>query len=476
MPRPFSVAMKVGLAILAIPCLLLALLPVCWLLIPDESPDPDVQRLLAPATAVAPKDNLYVALMGFSAAADRDPHQAGVKTLEAFAAWQAQAKPGQTDRPPFDNTPFMGETRFKRPDTFKSPCRPDAASCLAEIDSRAAEMDSELERSKPWLARYRALRDYRTFSETTHLAANTPFPSWGSVLHASDLVDVRIARDMAAPATRASALAELTAEIAFYQRLGLNAELLITRMIAAAAMARKLRLASELLTRHPDMIKTHAEAVAGIARPLPPEWTRLQRVAEGEFRFMAAVQRDAGRDLSRQLTMGMENPPAGLRWLESLHGLNAYRPQATLNDMARQMRRIGEFHSRPARDLVEGLPAYRREDDAFELWSPRTLAFNPIGKILVNVAQLSWEDYAYRLHDNAGQARLLALQRLAIDAGLKAGAPADQIYGLLIHDNRLFDPYTEKPMQWDAASSELRFSGRSERAKKAGPHKAKLPA
>lgn len=476
MTRTQSLLLKSVSIVLAIPVLAGATLLACWLLIPDEAPDPAAQRLLAPGKAIPPADNLYFAIMGFSASASLDPHQVGVKTLEAFAAWSAQAKPGQTNRTQFDIMPFMGESPFKRPNAFKSPCRAEAASCLAEIDSLATELDSELERSKPWLARYRALRAYPAFSETMQLAADVPIPPWSPILHASDLTDVRIARDMAAAGTRGAALAELAAEIDFYQRLGLNAELLITRMIAAAAMARKLRLASELMTRHPDIVKTHAEAVAGIARPLPPEWTHLRRVADGEFRFMAAVYQNVGRDLSRQLTMGMDNPPTGLRWLESLHGLNAYRPQATLNDLARQMRRIGEFYSRPARDMVDGLPNLRREDDAFNLWSPRTLAFNPVGKTLVYIGQVSWEDYAYRVHDTAGQARLVALQRIAIDAGLKADASADQINRLLIHDNRLFDPYTEKPMQWDAASGELRFSGRNDRATKAGPYKAKLPA
>lgn len=476
MHRLHSLALKVGLSILAIPLLLLAVVFGCWLLIPDEAPDPDVQRLLAPVKTVPAADNMYYAIMGFNASADRDAHQVGTQILAGFAEWQTKHASAKPDSPGFDFAALLGNAPLKRPDNFASPCRPESTGCLADIERRAAELDAEITRNTAWLARYRALRAYPAYSELVVISTQMPLPQWTTILHASDLVDAEIAKKMAAAATRQSALDELAAEVRFYERLGTNADLLITRMVAAAALERKYRLASELLARYPGVVKTHAESLGDITRPLPSQWARLQKVADGEFRWLASAHQDISRDIGRQMTLGMGDPPVALRALESVHGFNAYRPQATLNALARQSRRIGSFYSAPARDIVQGRAEFEQDSGEFNLWAPRNLLYNPIGKVLLHYGRTSWGEYALRLHDVDGLSRLLFLQRLAIEAGFKADASPEILTPLLKFDSRLFDPYTQQPMEWEAAEGALRFTGRSERAARSGPFRARLPS
>lgn len=477
MSKLMSVLLKTIVLLLAIPVLVVIVLIACWTLIPDEKPDPDAQRMLIAPKPVPAADNLYFAIMGFGASAGLDPHQVGVKTLEAFAAWQARAgknraEGDKAEQPGFDADPFLGDAPIKRPSNHKAPCQPDVASCLDEFAKRAGELDAALAQNKIWLDRYRALRSYPAFSESINLSLQMPLPRWAGILYISDLVDAEIVRDMETPATRTQALQALAAEIAFYKRLGSDAELLITRMMAAAVLERKLKLASELLAEYPGIVTTHAAQVAAIAQPLPEEWAQLRKVAEGEFRFMAASQKEVSADIAKQMTFGLEEPPAGLRWLQSMHGFNAYREQATLNAMARHNRRLGEHFSLPARDMRQQREAFQREQGELHLWSPGTLSYNPIGKMLVHLGRTSWEEYSYRLHDLIGLSRLVTLQRMAIEAR----ATPDNMPELLRNFPALVDPYTNQPMHWDAKSGELQFDGLSSRAIKAGRHRAKLPA
>lgn len=471
MSRLSSVLLKVLLVIVAIPALALTVIFACWTLIPDEAPDPIVQSLLSPRPMPPAADNLFFAVMGFTASADLDANRVGVAMVDAFNAWRAKASSASPERPAFDDSALLGSAPLKRPGNFKSPCLVETVSCIDAYEKRASEFSAAAVTQRAWLDRYRALRAYPAFTEVIPESVEAPLPQWAPLLYMADLVDAEVVRNMATPATRQQALSELAAEIAFYQRLGLDADLLITRMIAAAAMQRKLKLAAELLGRYPMIVQDHAESVAAIARPLPPAWTQLRKVADGEFRFMAAVQKDASRDIGRHFMSGLDEPQAGLGMLQALHGLNAYREQATLNLMARELRRTGEFYSRPGHEVYAGAAAFKREQGQFNVWSPHVLLFNPIGKIMNQVGTASWEDYSYRLHDVAGQSRLIALQRLAIGNRV-ASADMPRLLG---SDPALFDPSTNAPMQWDGQAREVRFGAMSMRAIAVGPFKAKVP-
>ena len=427
----------------------LVLLVGSWLLIPDEPLDPLTARLVSYRTSVPVAENVYFAMWGFKASPALDPHQVGQQIVAAYAAHPRGEKGGE----PFKADAYWGATPFKRPEKTTAACRPEAKSCLDELKAGETNLDARLAEYAPYVARYRALRGYPHFAEAMEMSIDYPILQWADILFVSDLIDAQVARDMAFEPRRVAALNELSAEIAFWKNLGLEADTLITKMIVVSVLTRKFRLGSELLSRYPVIATTHAETVAAMTRPLSPEWAHMERVMDGEFRFFASA---LSKLPDTEQNIFFDNNAAGGMWRSAVTPLNAYRVNATLNEHRRMTSRVGDFYSQSARAIVENEAAFRLEQDQFNPWSPDTIFYNPVGKIVVNIAAPAWGEYAYRLQDMIGLSRLVELQRRL---ALAQGTP-EEIGKQVAADPALFDPYTEKPMQWSAASGELRFAAR----------------
>ena len=83
---------------------------------------------------------------------------------------------------------------------------------------------------------------------------------------------------------------------------------------------------------------------------------------------------------------------------------------------------------------------------------------NGMGNILVRVAAPDFSEYALRLHDLDGYHRLNGLWVEMLAAGVDAEAAGAFIAK---SDARFHDPYTQKPMAWDAASKQISFRPQS---------------
>jgi hypothetical protein len=82
---------------------------------------------------------------------------------------------------------------------------------------------------------------------------------------------------------------------------------------------------------------------------------------------------------------------------------------------------------------------------------------NPTGKILVSVAEIEYEKYIERKFDTDGYVRLVALQLKIVSEHI----PSGDVPSLLNTSVPEWgDPYTLKPMAWDAANGEIVFQGR----------------
>jgi hypothetical protein len=90
----------------------------------------------------------------------------------------------------------------------------------------------------------------------------------------------------------------------------------------------------------------------------------------------------------------------------------------------------------------------------FDGWTFLDYINNPMGKILVSAGAPSFVPYMLRLHDLDAYNRLLGMgvEILVADAG-------PERIGELVSksDARFHDPYTGKPMAWDAGTRQLSF-------------------
>ncbi len=443
----------ISLALLMVVVFIIA----CWRLIPDEDLRPEAQQLLAREISVPPEQNLDVALWGFEASPEREVIAVGKEIIAAIS----RLEPHRVgDDAPFEYAAMLGNKPLRFATSRKYSCSEMTTNCVAALRAADAGLQKEAIEYGVYVDRYRQLRNYSQLAETVPKSLLAPIHRWSDLLRISELVDAQIVRDAATPQTRANAVSELAAEIALWRRVTLQADLLITKMIGVAALQRKMRLASELLAEYQDIAMKNEAMVAAISAPWLLEDVSMRRVLDGEFRYSAASFLSGDKDLIKN------EIKAGGDWVgKAVFSLGGYKHKATINRAYAHLYQAGEFYSQPSNVVVANEASLRAKNDSFDMFSPGVILYNPIGKVLLGVANTSWGDYAYRMHDLMAYSRLLELQRrIAVQKISREQIPAF----LAVADKDLADPYTNQPMHWDAASGKLSFTAHSEKFRKGG--------
>ncbi len=443
-----------GIAIIALVVL------ACWILLPDETLNPDAQRIIEAKPIVPPEQNAYYALWGLKASPELDAFEVG-RQIVAAQAMAIQTKGYWAD---FNENSYLGASLLKTPKMRSGPtlfCKrvAETPNCLASFREHRSEIETELRDLDSYVQRYRSLRNYPHFEEVMVLTAKMPFIAWAPVAHLSELMDAKIALDMAEPSRRELALNELQAEIVLWQKVGSSSDLLITRMMAASLLRKKYRLASELLSTYPEVALEQKDLLSKITRPLVDADTSVKRVFDGEFRFGAMMT----QNLKSQIDV---DPDGGSAWLDLPRGLNkfmflvGFKTNATINLQYARLSAVGNFYSKSGPEIADSVDAFQKEPLTLNKFDPRTWMYNPVGKIEALVATPEYGIYAYRLHDLAGYSRLVELQR---QLALNRTPPEKMAEFIAAADTNLSDPYTGKPMAFDPVAQTISFTPRGTR-------------
>jgi hypothetical protein len=413
-----------------------------WFLQPDEALLPEAQQLLTSKTTVPDAKNMYFALWGFDSAPEFDSHAVG---MEIVAAHSKSTVAGEKYH--------LGEAF--RPFDRKIRCDAKTPNCVVAFRKGAEQLNAEADALRPYMVRYRKLRTYPQFAETMPMTPTAPIPAWKYVLQISRLVDAKIAQDMADPKLRAAALEELAAEHVLWRRIAADADILITKMISVSALRQKIQLSAELLAMYPEIARQNRNLVASITTPLSPEVAGIAHVLDGEARYFDS--------LSGYLQTGLFSPATepGKSDLvpRALFLVGAYKPNATMNTHFSNLREAGKFFSQSPRIVVEQESVHPSQGIEITRYAPATYFYNPVGKLITKIGFDSQflRDYAYRMFDLVGYSRLLELQRQIIVTETRR---KDIAQFLAAAGVALADPYTEKPMTWNAATGEISFMPR----------------
>jgi hypothetical protein len=182
----------------------------------------------------------------------------------------------------------------------------------------------------------------------------------------------------------------------------------------------------------------------------------IRRALEGEFRYAA----NAYRHMRGQLSRADSGRPLLDAAVKASNALGGYKPQATLNRAYAMHRENVRRYAREANAVLDAYISAASRPAAFYPWHPANFFYNPVGNILVGLGAFDYSEYAFRLHDLAGHARLLELQRRIIEAQVAPQRIPAMLANVGIH---LMDPYTGRPMHWDAASASLSFAAHGAR-------------
>ena len=407
----------------------------------DEDLNPEAAAYLKPGTPTQLPDeqNAYFTLAGLGAPEPEQPHEAGRKWVGAVKDAVAKRARGESAA-----WPKAGSAR-----SAPELCVPGRSSCIAAAREKEGEARKLVADFALVLARYRALPGYPGYAETMdYTDIEQPFPPYMPVISAQRAFHLDAALRLAQGETDA-VLADLEKEIAFLRRMLGGSNLLIGRMVANRLLQRSTLMASDVLARHRDAAASRAAGLAQALQPLSAQERQMDTALRHEFRFQKS-----GFDLM------LRHPElAGEPWITGWARL-FYLPNATANMEMPYRKAALETAALPATTLA----APRKPAGALPDPPVWMAWYNPVGKIFVlpSLKDLSFETYVQAMHDLDGLVRLVALQSEIVAKGVK---DEDVPQFVAAADKRYANPWTEKPMQWDAKARQLYFEPQSRRYK-----------
>lgn len=428
-----------GGAVLAI-ALYGALVAINW---HDEKPSADalkLQRIILDRPAVPDTANGYVLALGIAAPQAQDPIALG-RTRKQFLA---SLKPSieQFAVLPGEDIDY----RASRPEAISAlanACKKGDEACLRQVRQDPEQVAQWLA-SEAWLLeRYRGLVRLPQWQDTIPKGLNAPFPKYAFVLDGQQLLLMR-AWQLSCDADGDAARELLQQDLAFWRMVLRSTDMLITKMIAVAAIDRNFSVGN-LALRELHGAGADATPPALWTTPITPEERSMRRALAGEWFLMAAALDTL---LGPDVDLG--------KLLDANVGDRLLRPmvklQATKNLQAARMVRLASGLDVDYRDLAPAIQAMAQDSttrkDAFHL-------YNPVGHLLDRAgASSDYIGYALRVSDLEGTRRAALLA-----AELRAGSTATTDPLDRVRTTTLRNPYTDEPLQWDTATRSIVFVG-----------------
>jgi hypothetical protein len=396
--------------------------------------------------AVADADNAYVYMMGFAVARDQDPRSAGA----VRAAWAGDFVRGATTstdplRPAID----IEQSRAPAVRELAQVCVTASELCAGSLETDRSILQRWLNDEQWLVARYEALLAHASWREPTPFDLRIPFPSYSIVLDAQRVFHVRawtLAQNGDADAVRDM----LSRDIRFWRMTLRSADVLITKMMAVAALRHHFEFGNLALRRLPAQV---------MRRAVPSEWLTEISLAErsmlrcfaGEWKYLDKVVHDAKRGDERALALDEGSPAARRMLWRALNPL--LQAQDSSNDTAERFVMLATSLDVPYTEFVPAL-AKLRERMRSDPPSAQLPAYNTLGVLLEYNAPVDYTAYAVRVADVEGIRRAALLTTL-----LRADRATESEIGAHIAASDIRDPYSAKPFSWDERAHAVVFTG-----------------
>ncbi|HEY3516490.1 MAG TPA: hypothetical protein VGL98_05535 [Gammaproteobacteria bacterium] len=412
----------------------------------DRPPSPDALRFVASYEGRAPladDANAYIYLLGFDAPLNDDPGDVGARRLAWFRSTGERpvnlAHDPQTTHLGYLSTDPVVEG-------FLTACADDSRECaLAFADGDVAFQAWNA--ASPWLLeRYLELIEHSGWREEV-FDLSRPLPSYAPVMHGQRLLILQ-AKVLADNGDTRAASELLAKDARFWRMVLASSDLLITKMIATAALWRHFEWGSLAVRSFPS---------GSVASALPNEWHQpmidaelsLRRTLVGEWIFFSSspVMLDADLDFPLEETSASRTSDRLLRPL--------FKPQDTLNRHATFLRELADALDAPLADYDAAtdrasLVAWQLTQKAYP---PRSL-YNIVGSLALAPGGGDYGAYAYRVGDIEGMRRAALATALLRDSAASGSDPEKALAA-----SPLRNPYDDEPLRWDADEKAVVFVG-----------------
>lgn len=395
----------------------------------DEQLDPKAAAWGEPRAATVPEtDNGYYALIALGAPDGSDG-------MAYARAWVAEARVAAKENRNEHHAAVQRATRAPI-------CEPAKASCLTAARDKGVELTAALATFQEDLARYQTLIAAKHYEEVLDypLRWNASFPSYNEGLRAQ-----RAWLTQAALAAEAGHLdAALTAiehDLAFSRIMLGGTRTLLGKMIAVARYWADLAFLADLMQHKSAALAPWLPRLRAMLTAIDPAALRLDAAVETEFGMI----KHGMLHLKTYASAAGEPDDSGIAML-------FYQSNATVNLAFQQHMAIVEILHQPPASLKSAWSSFAQAQETMTLWD---YLYNRTGKILIKIASPAWHRHPLRLHDLDAFNRLVTLRMEALAANVSAEQAAAFV---ATSPANLHDPYTGKPMVWNAAKHRYQFA------------------
>ena len=397
----------------------------------DEPLSPQAAAYGEPRSPGVPgNENGYYALIGLGAPDGADPIVYARAWLdESGAAARARRAEKRSQ-----------ENRAKRPLT----CDPAQTSCLAVAKEKPDEVKAQIEAYREDLVRYESLIAFKRYEEVLDYPVGmaTGFPPYSSLTGAHRAYVLRAAME-AQSGNIEAALAAIERDIAFQRAMVTGSRTLLGKVVAGVDYWRDLAFLSDLMQNRSAEVRPHLSRIREMLKSTDFPAEGMSALIESEFGFRKALLKNP---------LAPEEVGNNPDLVEKLAMKFLYKPNATLNQEVRHLAAVATAMDLPVNEGSAALEKIVLDDALVSSWQ---YIDNPAGNFLRRVPFTDSGKDAYqrlRLHDVRAYARLVALQAEIAAANIDTGKVGAFVAA---SDARFHDPYTGKPMAWDAASRRL---------------------
>ena len=417
----------------------------------DRPPSPDIasiQALQQSLPAISEAENSYVFMLGFACAPDADPLRLGLERKQ----WLENAGP-EFD---YAKDPLSDEYDFRtrRSDAvaeLAEACSASEAECLHLLNRNQGTVIQWLADESWLLDRYRSLISMRKFRETVPFKLLAPLPSY-SVIFEGQRQHLASAWLAATDGDAAKVRATLDRDLAFWRLVPRDSDVLITKMIATAAIIQHFKRGNLVLQRLPRELA--AAAIPDSWRiAISDEERSMRRSLAGEWGFFdestKRIFAAAGDGFGDWLGLTDSTTLDRVAWalLKPL-----WQPQDTRNRHARLMLDLGNAFDVPYDEIPRAVVAA----DELQTSAYRRFGrlYNVGGDIVMSANNWTLSDYALRVSDLEGirRAALLAAELRA------EGVTRDDVMERML-ESEIVDPYNEEPYTWHDENNAIVFYG-----------------
>ncbi len=441
----WSLRLVIGLALFAL-LLVAVFVAINW---KDEKLSPDALAILRePEIRLPDEKNGFYILREIEAANDVPLMETGIKEVKAEKQLASQGVAALQQYARQWNTAKAQNFSWEQ-----GRCQKIAGNCVQHDLEHREELSALMAQNQLLAERYALMRAMPDYQEIQLANPAAMLPAYSPVMKAADMLITQAALDIADGKWEAG-LQQLDSNDRQIRLMLSNSESLISKMVMQAALRRQARVVSELAVLYPGFFENNDEHLMRLVRSL----TDNEKSLTAAYTYEARSQMNSFLSL-RQATLLEDKASGKPFWPFSVLGAYAYHANASANRIAACWLVIIETSKQDARDINatrENLSALEMQMFGHGVFSFLNYVYNPVGKIVLQIAMPDQLAYLDRTRDMEAYLRLVSLQ-LNI---LSNKVPKADIASFVNHAPAgLRNPYDATPMVWDDKTEQLKFTG-----------------